>query len=90
MASGTGKVVMALASVIIGTTLFRKVKFLKPTITVVFGAILYKACLVIAMQLGLPTNFLNLLMAVLLTIALVSNNLMAGRRKKQHVNPTQI
>ncbi len=90
VASGTGKVVMALASVIIGTTLFRKVKFLKPTITVVFGAILYKACLVIAMQLGLPTNFLNLLMAVLLTIALVSNNLMAGRRKKQHVNPTQI
>lgn len=90
VASGTGKVVMALASVIIGTTLFRKVKFLKPTITVVFGAILYKACLVIAMQLGLPTNFLNLLMAVLLTIALVSNNLLTGRRKKQHVNPTQI
>lgn len=90
VSSGTGMVVMALASVIIGTSLFRKVKFIKPTLSVVFGAILYKACLVVAMQLGLPTNFLKLLMAVLFTLALVSNNLLSGRRRKQHVNPTQI
>lgn len=90
VASGTGMVVMALASVIIGTNIFKKVKFVKATTAVVFGAIIYKACLVIAMQLGLPTNFLKLLMAVIFTIALVSNNLFAGRRKKQNVNPTQI
>ncbi len=90
VASGTGMVVMALASVIIGTNIFKKVKFVKSTTAVVFGAIIYKACLVIAMQLGLPTNFLKLLMAVIFTIALVSNNLFAGRRKKQNVNPTQI
>lgn len=83
--SGTGMVVMALASVIIGTSLFRKVRFLKATTAVVFGAILYKACLVIAMQLGLPTNYLKLLMAVIFIIALVSNNLLPGRRKKNHV-----
>lgn len=88
--SGTGMVVMALASVIIGTSLFRKVKFMKATSAVIIGAIIYKACLVIAMQLGLPTNFLKLLMAVIFTIALVSNNLFAGRRKRQNVNPTQI
>lgn len=88
--SGTGMVVMALASVIIGTNLFKKVKFVKATTAVIIGAILYKACLVIAMQLGLPTNFLKLLMAVIFTIALVSNNLFAGRRKRQNVNPTQI
>ncbi len=88
--SGTGMVVMALASVIIGTNLFKKVKFVKATTAVIIGAILYKACLVIAMQLGLPTNFLKLLMAVLFTAALVSNNLFAGRRKRQNVNPTQI
>ncbi|HHV32494.1 MAG TPA: ABC transporter permease [Clostridiales bacterium] len=88
--SGTGMVVMALASVIIGTSLLRKVKWIRATSAAVIGAILYKACLVIAMQLGLPTNFLKLLMAVLFTIALVSNNLFAGRRKKQNVNPTQI
>ena len=88
--SGTGMVVMALASVIIGTNLFKKVKFVKATTAVIIGAIAYKACLVIAMQMGLPTNFLKLLMAVLFTIALVSNNLFAGRRKRQNVNPTQI
>ncbi len=90
ISSGTGMVVMALASVIIGTTVFRKTKFMKATSAAVFGAILYKTCLVIAMQLGLPTNLLKLLMAVLFTAALVSNNLFAGRRKKQNVNPTQI
>jgi putative tryptophan/tyrosine transport system permease protein len=90
VSSGTGMVVMALASVIIGSSLFKKAKFIKSTTAVVFGAIIYKACLVIAMQLGLPTNFLKLLMAVLFTVALISNNLFAGRRKRQNVNPTQI
>jgi len=90
VSGGTGMVVMALASVIIGTNLFKKVKFVKATTAVIFGAIAYKACLVIAMQLGLPTNFLKLLMAVIFTAALVSNNLFAGRRKRQNVNPTQI
>ncbi len=90
VSSGTGMVVMALASVIIGTNLFKKVRFVKATTAVVFGAIAYKTCLVIAMQLGLPTNFLKLLMAAIFTVALVSNNLFAGRRKRQNVNPTQI
>nr|WP_319487521.1 ABC transporter permease [uncultured Caproiciproducens sp.] len=90
VASGTGMVVMALASVIIGTNLFRKIKFVKATTAAVFGAIIYKACLVVAMQLGLPTDYLKLLMAVLFTVALISNNMFAGRGKKQNVNPTQI
>lgn len=88
--SGTGMVVMALASVIIGTSIFGRLRFLKPTVMVVLGAIVYKACLAIAMQLGLPTNFLKLLMAVLFTVALVSNRMISGRRKHPHVNPTQI
>ena len=87
---GTGAVVIGLASVIIGTSLFRRVKFIKATCAVVLGAILYKACLVIAMQLGLPTNLLKLLMAVLFTVALVSNNLVPKRRKKQYVDPVQL
>ena len=90
MASGTGMVVRALASVIIGVSVFKKVKWFKATVAVVLGSLIYKACLVIAMQLGLPTNFLKLLMAVLFTIALVANNMIGGRRKKQNVNPTQI
>ena len=90
IASGTGMMVMALASVIIGTSLFRRVRFVKATAAVVLGSILYKTCLVVAMQLGLPTNLLKLLMAVLFTVALVSNNLVSKRRKKQYVDPVQL
>ncbi len=70
--SGKGMVVMALASVIIGTSIFRRARFLKATTMAVLGAVLYKACLQIALQLGLPTHYLKLLMAVLLTGALLS------------------
>jgi putative ABC transport system permease protein len=76
--AGKGMVVMALASVIIGTSIFRRVPFLKATTMAVLGAVLYKACLQIALQLGLPTHYLKLLMAVLLTAALLSQRL--GRK----------
>lgn len=77
--SGKGMVVMALAAVIIGTSIFRRAHFLKPTTMAVLGAVLYKACLQIALQLGLPTHYLKLLMAALLTAALLSQRF--GRKK---------
>ncbi|WP_416200958.1 MAG: ABC transporter permease [Thermocaproicibacter melissae] len=90
--SGSGMVVMALAAVIIGTSIFGRLKFMSITLAVILGTVVYKLCLVLAMQLGLPADDLNLLMAVLLTVALVLNNLAptGGRRKKPDVNPTQI
>jgi len=81
VSSGTGMVVMGLASVIIGSSLLGGVRFLKPTTAVLFGAVAYKAALVIAMQLGLPTNYLKLLMAALFVAALVSGKALDGRRK---------
>ena len=83
--SGVGTVVMGLAAVIIGTSIFGKVKFMKATAMVVLGSVIYKACLVVAMQLGLPTNYLKLLMAVILTVALVSGNVLPKGRRKQNV-----
>ena len=88
--SGTGMVVMSLASVIIGTSIFSKVKFMKATTMAVIGAIIYKMCLVAAMQLGLPTNYLKLLMAVIFTVALVSNNFFSKGRRKQNVQPNKL
>lgn len=79
--SGTGMVVMGLASVIIGTSIFKRVRFLRPTTMVLIGAVLYRACLAVAMQLGLPTNYLKLLMAVIFTVALVANNFLAKGKK---------
>ncbi|SMC47531.1 putative ABC transport system permease protein [Papillibacter cinnamivorans DSM 12816] len=83
ISSGTGMVVMGLASVIIGTSLLKRVSFLKLTTMAVLGSIAYKACLVAAMKLGLPTNYLKLLMAVLLTVALVSNGVLKRGKEAQ-------
>ncbi|MDD4698908.1 MAG: ABC transporter permease [Oscillospiraceae bacterium] len=70
---GTGMVVIGLASVIIGTSLFRKFKFLKPTTKVIFGTIIYKACLSVAERIGL-SDWLKFIMAVLCVIALVAGS----------------
>lgn len=78
--SGTGMVVLAVASVIIGTTVLGRVRFLRPTSMVLLGAVLYKACLSVAMQLGLPTTYLKLLMAVILVLALMSDRVGVKRR----------
>ena len=77
---GTGMVVMGLASVIIGTNLFARIKFVRATTAVILGSILYKAFLVIAMQMGLPTNYLKLLMSALFVLTLVSGRMMEGKR----------
>ena len=79
---GVGMVVLALASVIIGLSVFKKVSFMKATTMVILGSILYKGCLSVALALGLPTEYLKLLMALIFTAALVfSNGLgLKGRR----------
>jgi putative ABC transport system permease protein len=81
ISSGLGMVVMGLASVIIGLAIFRKVKFMRPTTMVVLGAVFYKACLVVAMQLGLPTNYMKILMAGIFVVALVSNRFFVKGRQ---------
>ena len=68
---GVGMVVLGLASVIIGISIFKKLSFMKATTMVILGSIVYKACLSIALALGLPTEYLKLLMAVIFTLALV-------------------
>lgn len=50
---GTGAIVIGLASVIIGTNLFKNLSFLRATSAVVIGSILYKACVAIALSSGL-------------------------------------
>ncbi|MDR2656855.1 MAG: ABC transporter permease [Oscillospiraceae bacterium] len=71
--SGTGMVVMGLASVIIGSSLLGGLRWIKATTAVLFGSVAYKAALVAAMQLGLPTNYLKLLMAALFVVALITS-----------------
>lgn len=79
---GTGQVVFGLATVIIGTTLFKKLGFVKGTTAVMAGSILYKTCIQIAISLGLPANLLKLITAVLFLVILVFGNYQKGGIKK--------
>lgn len=69
---GTGMLVMGIASVIIGMALFGKVSFIRPTLVVILGAIVYKACLSLAINFGTNPNNLKLLRTIIFLIALVS------------------
>ena len=62
---GTGTVVIGLASVIIGTTLFKSMRFLRVTSSVVIGSIIYKGCVALAIRMGLQATDLKLITAVL-------------------------
>ena len=68
---GIGMVVIGIASVIIGTSVFKNARNMKLTTKVIIGSVIYQACLAIASFLGVPTAYNKLIMAVLFTIALV-------------------
>ena len=76
---GTGQMVFGLATVIIGSTIFRRISFVKGTTCAVFGSIIYKACIQAAISLGLPANLLKLITAVLFLIILVLGNIKKGK-----------
>lgn len=75
---GTGQMVFGLAAVIIGTTLFRKMSFVKGTTAVLVGSVFYKACIQVAISLGLPANLMKLATAVLFLLVLVLGNRQKG------------
>ena len=81
---GTGKVVLALASVIIGLALFSKVKFVKPTTAVIIGAIIYSLCLNYFTLIDSNGIYLKLMNAVCFTIILIVNNVLNKKSKKSH------
>ncbi len=68
---GTGQVVFGLASVIIGISLLRKVRFVRGTTAVLVGSILYKVCIQAAMQLGFDPFMLKFITAVLFLLVLI-------------------
>ncbi len=78
---GTGQVVFGLATVIIGTTLFKKFGFVKGTTAVMVGSILYKVCIQIAISLGLPANLLKFITAVLFLGILILGKYQKGGLK---------
>lgn len=80
---GVGMVVFGLSSVIIGLSLFKRLSFMKATTMVILGTIIYKACLQIAVVIGLPSEYNKLLMAVLFVLALVFSGALKGKSGKR-------
>lgn len=67
---GTGAIVIGLASVIIGTSIFKKVTFIKTTMAVLIGSVIYKACVAIAIRNFEPQS-MKLITAVLFLVILI-------------------
>ena len=83
---GTGTIVIGLANVIIGTQLFKNIRFIKPTTAVIIGSIIYKACISFAISKGNRFD-LKLLTAGLFLVILVCSNYVnrrSGKKVKNH------
>lgn len=83
VSTGTGTMVIGLASVIIGTKLLKRFHGVKATTAVIFGSIVYKACVSLAIALGMEASDLKLITAVLFLIILVASN-RKERKVKAH------
>ena len=70
ISSGTGAIVIGLASVIIGTSLFKSLTFMKATTAVLIGSVIYKACVAAALKFFEPQD-MKLITAVLFLIILI-------------------
>lgn len=70
---GIGTLVIALASLIIGETMFKKTRF-KATTKVIIGAIIYKCIGALALELGLEANDLKLVNAMIVILFIAYNN----------------
>ncbi len=83
---GTGNIVFGLAAVIIGINLLGRLSFVKATTAAVFGSIIYKACVALALSMGLKPQDLKLVTAVLFLLILVLGkaSLKTKARKRIH------
>ena len=82
ISSGTGAIVIGLASVIIGTSLFKNIRFFNATAAVLIGSVIYKACVAAALKFFEPQD-MKLITAVLFLIILVIG---MDRKKKVKKN----
>lgn len=78
---GIGMIVIGLASLIIGLSLFHRVRFLKPTTMAIAGSVIYQACLGIATALGVPSAYNKAIMALLFTLALIFSGKISRKRR---------
>ena len=77
---GTGALVIGLASVIIGTSLFKNLTVMKATTAVLLGSVIYRACVAVALR-NFEPQAMKLITAVLFLVILV-----VSMERKKKVN----
>lgn len=86
---GAGMLVLGLASIIIGESIFRSKTLLMELLAVTFGAIIYRILITLAFSIGLPSTDLKLFSALIVIVALaipLIKPLIINRRKKNAIN----
>lgn len=80
---GSGAIVIALASIVIGEVLITNKKngFILTLISIVIGSIAYRTVVTIALQLGLNTDDLKLITAVIVGVALTIPTILDSRKQ---------
>lgn len=71
---GTGTMVFGLAAVIIGMNIFRNRQKVNSSTAAIVGSIIYKACVALALSLGLMPQDLKLITAALFLLILILGN----------------
>ena len=77
---GTGIIVYALASIIIGDTIMKSNQKLKGTLRAICGAMIYKFIWGLALDRGLPSNYLKAVTSMIVIIFIAYNNMEIGRK----------
>lgn len=81
---GAGAIVIGLASIVIGEVLFPKARsFYAKMAAVATGSILYRLIVALVLQLGLNTNDMKLLTAILVAVALYLPKASQARRERR-------
>lgn len=83
---GTGVVVMGLAAVIIGDSIFKKLSFVKATTLSLIGAIIYKLAIALAIKWRLDPNYLKLMTSIIVIVALSFNSEIFKFKSKKRVS----
>ena len=71
---GNGTIVTGLAAVILGTTLFGKVKFIQGSLAVIIGSVLYKISIAAAIKMGLPASDMKMVTSIIFILVIVIRN----------------
>ena len=77
---GTGTIVIGLASIIIGDTIFGKTRKISGTSVVIIGSVLYRAVLALTLSLGMDASDLKLITTIIVLISLCLQKLKNKRR----------